>query len=51
MLIKLIVLKILVAMNKDLKSSAQTMLDSKYITQVIHFVGGEKRTFHEIFPE
>jgi len=35
-------------MNKDLKSSAQTMLDSKYITQVIHFVGGEKRTFHEI---
>ena len=35
-------------MKVDLKSSSQTMLDSKYITQVIHFVGGEKRTFHGI---
>jgi hypothetical protein len=32
----------------DLKSSSQTMLGSKYVTQVIHFVGGEKRTFHGI---
>jgi len=32
----------------DLKSSSQTMLGSKYVTQVIHFIGGEKRTFHGI---
>lgn len=24
------------------------MLGSKYVTQVIHFIGGEKRTFHGI---
>lgn len=35
-------------MSVDLKSSAQTMVGSEYITQVIHFVGGEKRTFHNI---
>ena len=35
-------------MNIDLKSSSQTMLGGNYITQVIHFIGGEKRTFHNI---
>ena len=34
-------------MKIDLKSSSQTMSGGDYITQVIHFVGGEKRTFHE----
>ena len=35
-------------MKIDLKSSSQTMSGGDYITQVIHFVGGEKRTFHGI---
>lgn len=31
----------------DLKSSV-TETSGKFVTQIIHFVGGEKRTFHNI---
>lgn len=33
--------------NIDLKSSV-TEVVGEYVTQIIHFVGGEKRTFHNI---
>ena len=33
-------------MKTDLKSSVTLVGD--YVTQIIHFVGGEKRTFHDI---
>jgi len=33
-------------MKKDLKSSVKNL--GTTITQIIHFVGGEKRTFHDI---
>jgi len=32
--------------ENDLQSSIKEVGD--YVTQIIHFVGGEKRTFHEI---
>ena len=32
--------------KKDLKSS--TKIIGPVVTQIIHFVGGEKRTFHDI---
>jgi len=37
----------------DLKSSISTnyFLDSKSVTQIIHFVGGTKRTFTGILPD
>tara|TARA_Y100001973_G_C5204294_1_gene340300 strand:- start:3565 stop:3801 length:237 start_codon:yes stop_codon:yes gene_type:complete len=37
----------------DLKSSISTnyFLNSKSVTQIIHFVGGTKRTFSGILPE
>ena len=34
-------------MEIDLKSSV-TDIVGKYVTQIIHFVGGEKRTFNNI---
>jgi len=33
-------------MNTNLKSSVNDI--GEYVTQIIHFVGGEKRTFHNI---
>ena len=33
----------------NLKSSVKDV--GKYVTQIIHFVGGEKRTFHNIESE
>ena len=33
----------------DLKSSVKDV--GRYVTQIIHFVGGEKRTFHNIDSE
>ena len=32
--------------KRDLKSSTKTIGNS--VSQIIHFVGGEKRTFHDI---
>lgn len=32
--------------EKDLKSSVK--LSGEYVTQIIHFIGGEKRTFNNI---
>lgn len=34
----------------DLKSSV-TEIAGKYVTQIIHFIGGEKRTFNHIVAE
>jgi hypothetical protein len=34
----------------NLKSSV-TEVAGRYVTQIIHFVGGEKRTFHNIDSE
>jgi hypothetical protein len=34
----------------NLKSSV-TEVTGRYVTQIIHFVGGEKRTFHNIDSE
>tara|TARA_R100000544_G_scaffold37028_1_gene26829 strand:- start:423 stop:638 length:216 start_codon:yes stop_codon:yes gene_type:complete len=33
----------------NLKSTLSSY--SKYVTQIIHFVGGEKRTFHGVLTE
>jgi len=33
----------------NLKSTISSY--SKYVTQIIHFVGGEKRTFHGVLTE
>ena len=35
--------------SNDLQSSVREVGD--YVTQIIHFVGGEKRTFHNIDSE
>lgn len=37
-------------MEVDLKSSV-TETSGEYVTQIIHFVGGEKRTFTDIFAK
>ena len=33
-------------LKKDLKSSTKSI--GPIVTQIIHFIGGEKRTFHDI---
>ena len=36
--------------NIDLKSSV-TEMSGEYVTQIVHFIGGEKRTFENIKSE